>query len=78
MAERSVTVRISATDNFGTVIDRYTTKMSGAHTATTNLGGASTDTQGKLGTLKTAVGGIVSGIALQGVIELLSRKTETV
>lgn len=68
MAERSVTVRISATDNFSTVVDRYNQKMGTAETKTRDMGGASDDTKGKLGFLKDAVGGIVSGIALQQVI----------
>ena len=48
MAERSVTVRISATDNFSTVVDRYNQKMGTAETKTRDMGGASDVTKGKL------------------------------
>jgi hypothetical protein len=60
MAERSVTVRISATDNFSTVVDNYKRKMGEADAKTDQMGNKADTTGGKVDALGTALRGAMT------------------
>ena len=57
MPERSVTVRISATDNFSQVVDNYNQKMGAARDRTREMGERSDTTGGKVDGLSTLIKG---------------------
>jgi hypothetical protein len=68
MADRSVTVRISAQDNFSSVIDRYNRAMGQAEQQTRRVGQAADQQQGSWNRLGTAIGGAIAAIGIQQVI----------
>lgn len=72
MPSRSVTVRISAEDQFTQTIDRYNTKMGQADRATESLRTNSDGARNPLNRLGTAIGGVVAAISLNEVINFAS------
>lgn len=68
MPERSVTVRISATDNFSTVVDRYQSKMGEAKTSTENMTSATDSSKSAMGQFTTAIKGVIGGLAVREVV----------
>lgn len=67
MAERSVTLRISATDNFSDVMRRYNTAIGQADDATTRAGNAARRQQGVWSQLGGEIRGALVGLGVIGV-----------
>jgi len=67
MAERSVTLRISATDNFSDVMRRYNTAIGQADDATTRAGNAARRQQGTWSQLGGEIRGALVGLGVIGV-----------
>jgi len=68
MSERSVTVRMSVTDNFSTTLDNYNEKMGQAEQTTKQAGDNANDSQSKFGNMGRAIAGAFTLAAAQQVI----------
>jgi hypothetical protein len=67
---REVTIKISATDNFSTVLNKYKTALDGAGEATDKAGKAAKKNKGLFSEMGTELKGMIAGVGLAGVIKL--------
>jgi hypothetical protein len=71
MANREVTVRVSAQDNFSNVMDRYNRQMGQAEQATRRANDANQQTTRGFGQLGLAIGGAIAAIGIHEIINIV-------
>lgn len=70
MPERAVTIRISATDNFSSVMQRYNQAIGAAETTTSRMGDAVERQQGSWTRFGSAVTGAIAAFGVAGVMRV--------